>query len=1112
MQLRSIVVTFASSAAVAGITLTSGFTAGSAQASPARANAPGQHGGGSWGVVPPGQHGTVSARAAQLAGLADRQAQQGVITGIVDGVAGRPLIGACVAATGPSGTIRTITLADGRYVLAALRPGGYILHFSPCAAGGGYVDQWSGGATWPEHASTVTVAAGQIGQVSRVTLRFTPTAPPAPPISGASGVAFSGLARSGLPGTASPPSTTSPVPAASAGSIAGTVTGNGQPLKGVCVKAFGPSYRFAPTSKTGQYTIGNVRPGRYVVEFIADESCGKNTGNWLTQWYHGVTSPQPPHHPVRVQVIAGKVTRGIDAAMRLGGEITGTTRSRSGKALAGVCVSIQGQLGHIGFGVGVTSGRDGSYVAHSLFQGKYYVEFSPFCGLKGNYVPQWYKDSANQAHARAIEITGTQIVTHIDAALPPGGVISGVVKSKITNAPLGRICVSARPRSYGPGPGPYKATRTAANGSYRLTGLVTGSYVVIFSLGCGNNGNYLPVQRVVPVRTGHTVTADAFLPPGAILTGVVTDAHGNPVQGMCVSASRINPYGAFGDGITLADGSYSIDALPTGAYTVQFIGGCGNAGSYALQYYHGQPNVGSATPVALTAGTTTSGIDTAMQPGATITGVVTGAGHPLNHICVSVNSLSDMAFGLPLDFQFTKNGTYTASNLTPGLYGVNFGCYLSGPHPFGEEWFRSRLTMTAADLVSAAPGVITSDISADLARGGFISGMVTNSAHVKLSDVCVTVVPHGGKIPPTRVPQFLVTDHGTYDFGPISPGRYDVQFADCFSHRYATQWYHGGDTQQAATPVAVHFGATTSGIDAVMTGGGSISGQVTDSAHQPFPRACVTATDAAAQSSYDGETDSTGHYTISHLATGEYQVTFSDCFYGRRVVAGTVVRSVHVTAPHAVLGVNEQLAPAGVISGKVLGGSTATPQAFVCVVAVPVNPADVIGYSVTDEHGQYQLTHLAPGAYQVYFGDPFCLFVGSGYAPKITTPVTVPAGGHVSGVDATLASDGAISGVVTQQPHTPVTGECVTAVPVNPTPDPLFGSTLHDAVAVTAADGSYTLVGLLPGQYKVEFSTGCGDSGFGTQWWNNAGSAATATTITVSASATVQKIDATLQP
>ena len=40
-----------------------------------------------------------------------------------------------------------MTQSDGRYVLASLRPGRYTLHFSACAAGGHYLDQWSGGAS-----------------------------------------------------------------------------------------------------------------------------------------------------------------------------------------------------------------------------------------------------------------------------------------------------------------------------------------------------------------------------------------------------------------------------------------------------------------------------------------------------------------------------------------------------------------------------------------------------------------------------------------------------------------------------------------------------------------------------------------------------------------------------------------------------------------------------------------------------------------------------------------------------------------------------------------------------------------------------------------------------
>jgi hypothetical protein len=157
----------------------------------------------------------------------------------------------------------------------------------------------------------------------------------------------------------------------------------------------------------------------------------------------------------------------------------------------------------------------------------------------------------------------------------------------------------------------------------------------------------------------------------------------------------------------------------------------------------------------------------------------------------------------------------------------------------------------------------------------------------------------------------------------------------------------------------------------------------------------------------------------------------------------------------------------------------------------------------------------------VYFGDPFCfLFAEADFAPQwfkaqptraTAADVTVSAGADTSGIGAKLALDGGISGTVTDSAHTPIAGECVTATPVSATPDPLYGQRLHPVIGVSGSDGSYSLVDLLPGKYTVEFSTGCGDSGFTTQWWNDAASASSASAITVSATATVTGIDATLQ-
>ena len=142
---------------------------------------------------------------------------------------------------------------------------------------------------------------------------------------------------------------------------------------------------------------------------------------------------------------------------------------------------------------------------------------------------------------------------------------------------------------------------------------------------------------------------------------------------------------------------------------------------------------------------------------------------------------------------------------------------------------------------------------------------------------------------------------------------------------------------------------------------------------------------------------------------------------------------------------------------------------------------------MTGDGGSYQVTGLSAGKYLVYFGDPFCPSVGFGprsfglffadtnLAPRwynnqptasTATEVTVKVATNTIGIDASLALDGGISGTVTDASHAPVAGECVTAVRVNPEPDPLSGQTPGNAIAVTAGDGSYALVDLPPGHYK----------------------------------------------
>ena len=265
----------------------------------------------------------------------------GVITGVVDGAGGRPVTGACVIATGRIAGAMAMTGTDGRYILTSLRPGTYALHYADCSDPGRYLDQWSGGASWPGGAASVTVAASRVKTLAPVTLRAElPSAGSPAGNADAAGLTPAELASAGLTQAQARDMLSPATPSAgtAGGAISGRVTGDGKPVRGICVNVYGPgSYGFARTGKAGNYRAGHLAAGRYEVAFYGAPYCASSS-NWLTQWYRGLTTSQPPRKPTLVRVAAGRTTGGIDAALKLGGEIDGTARSKSGRTLSGVCV------------------------------------------------------------------------------------------------------------------------------------------------------------------------------------------------------------------------------------------------------------------------------------------------------------------------------------------------------------------------------------------------------------------------------------------------------------------------------------------------------------------------------------------------------------------------------------------------------------------------------------------------------------------------------------------------------------------------------------------------------------------------------------------------------
>lgn len=233
---------------------------------------------------------------------------------------------------------------------------------------------------------------------------------------------------------------------------------------------------------------------------------------------------------------------------------------------------------------------------------------------------------------------------------------------------------------------------------------------------------------------------------GASISRKVTDNRGRPVAGICVFTVNARDGSLVKAGVSRADGGYTVNALLAGTYAVLYYGGqCGNAGSYAPAYYNGEANEGAATALKVTAGHAMTGIDEVMQPGATIIGTLTGpSGHNEDSVCVNIYPVADTQT-IPNIFQgyqaFPINGKYTFTNIPPGLYLTEFGCFEGVPPPgLAGQWGVGRPVSTVADYISAAGGAVTT-VTSVLRRAGSITGQVTSPAGHPIVGACVLAIP-----------------------------------------------------------------------------------------------------------------------------------------------------------------------------------------------------------------------------------------------------------------------------------------------------------------------------------------------------------------------------------
>jgi hypothetical protein len=171
------------------------------------------------------------------------------------------------------------------------------------------------------------------------------------------------------------------------------------------------------------------------------------------------------------------------------------------------------------------------------------------------------------------------------------------------------------------------------------------------------------------------------------------------------------------------------------------------------------------------------------------------------------------------------------------------------------------------------------------------------------------------------------------------------------------------------------------------------------------------------------------------------------------------------------------------ISGTVtaVGGGD---LAGICAEAF-LNGTGLAASATTAANGTYTISGLAPGSYGVFFtpgcggGDFATQWYNDTASGTQTAPGTlVTATSQTTGINAVMSAGTSVSGTVNATVGgADIAGICVSAYPVG-------GPSSAGTAGISATNGTYSVGGLLPGSYDIEFSAGSCGGNYVTQWYN----------------------------
>ncbi|GAA2645350.1 carboxypeptidase-like regulatory domain-containing protein [Paractinoplanes durhamensis] len=236
-------------------------------------------------------------------------------------------------------------------------------------------------------------------------------------------------------------------------------------------------------------------------------------------------------------------------------------------------------------------------------------------------------------------------------------------------------------------------THTDAAGKFRVTGLDAGGYDI--QIDRDGWSEWAPGRVDAPVeyavRAGRTTKADSVVYAAGKVTGKVTTATGSPAAGVVVNAEDDEHARSF-DGVTAADGTYSLRVAPNETYVLRFTDG------RLHQFAPHTTDRDAATRYTVRSGRTVH-VDDQLLESATLTGTLTDAtGAPAAGVRVSYVNMNANEYSATTD----ANGNYTIDKLPAGDFKVYFRT-VDGQ----IQWAYQKLSYDEAETFTAALGGTT---------------------------------------------------------------------------------------------------------------------------------------------------------------------------------------------------------------------------------------------------------------------------------------------------------------------------------------------------------------------------------------------------------------------